>query len=350
MNRGIAQLDNEEALIWIGPQQMLVAFNPHTLVHRNGLSTIDAPVRRIHAVLLDLSTSHVLSTADWELSDAGKFLWQLPGDRILVHAESELRVYDSHLAMTSKLPLTGPLEFVRIAPNGELMAVGIIKERHSHELHRKLTEALEERPEEDVDILILDKDLKTITQATTTSRLMPPALLNEGQVNLLAQPKKHYRLAMNTWENQARTLARFSSSCTPELSSFAPDLLLVKTCSVPGGSSEFRVLRPDGRIVMHGGPNPEELGHEAKGNNVSQTFVLKTMHTAPDQPLSAVFYGSDIVDEEVRVYRARDGKRLASIRAGAPAPSNDGYSLSPDGTQFAVLSGSQISIYSVPTN
>jgi hypothetical protein len=74
------------------------------------------------------------------------------------------------------------------------------------------------------------------------------------------------------------------------------------------------------------------------------------MHTAPDQPLSAVFYGSDIVDEEVRVYRARDGKRLASIRAGAPAPSNDGYSLSPDGTQLAVLSGSQISIYSVPTN
>jgi hypothetical protein len=350
MNREIAQLDNEEALIWIGQEQMLVAFNPHTLVHRNGVTTIDAPVRKIHAVLLDLATRKVLSTADWELSDSGRFLWQLPGDRILVHAENELRVYDQHLVLTSRFPLAGPLGFVRISPNGELMAIGIIKERHSHDLHKKLLDALDHNPEEDVDILILDKELKAITQAATTSDIMPPTLLNEGQVNLLAEPKMHYRLAMNTWENQALTLARFSSSCTPELSSFAPDLIMVRTCSVPAGSTEFRVLRPDGRVVMHGRPNPLELGHEVKGNNVSRTFALKSMRTSSDRRQSTGFHGSDIVDEEVRVYRATDGKQLASVRAGAPAPSRDGYSLSPDGTQLAILSGAQISIYSVPTN
>ena len=350
MNREIAQLDNEEALIWIGQEQMLVAFNPHTLVHRNGMTTIDAPIRKIHAVLLDLATKQVLSTADWELSDSGRFLWQLPENRILVHAENELRVYDQHLVLTSRFPLAGPLEFVRISPNGELVAIGIVKERHSHDLHKQLLDALDHNPEEDVDILILNKELKTITQAATTSDIMPPTLLNEGQVNLLAQPKMHYRLAMNTWENQTLTLARFSSSCTPELSSFAPDLMMVRTCSVPAGSSEFRVLRPDGRVVMHGKPNALELGHEVKGNGVSKTFALKSMHTASDRRQSTGFHGSDIVDEEVRVYRATDGKQLASIRAGAPAPSRDGYSLSPDGTQLAILSGAHISIYSVPTN
>ena len=350
MNREIAQLDNEAALIWIGQQQMLVAFNPHTLVLRNGMTTIDAPVRKIHAVLLDLATSHVISTTDWELSDSGKFLWQLPGDRILVHAENELRVYDQHLVLMSQFPLTGPLGFVRISPNGELMAIGILKERHSHELHQKLSEDLNQNPEEDVEILILDKDLKTITQATTTSDLVPPTLLNEGQVNLLAQPKMRYRLAMYTWDNQTRTLARFSSACTPELSSFAPDLLLVRTCSVPAGTSEFRVLRPDGGVVMHGRPDPQELGHEAKGNNVSRTFAVKAMRTASDMRQSTVFHGSDLIEQEVRVYRATDGRRLASIRVGAPAPSHDGYSLSPDGTQLAILSGAQISIYSIPTN
>jgi hypothetical protein len=349
MNREIAQLDNEEALIWIGQEQMLVAFNPHTLVHRNGMTTIDAPVRKIHAVLLDVATRQVLSTVDWELSDSGRFLWQLPENRILVHAENELRVYDQHLVLTSRFPLAGPLGFVRISPNGELMALGILKERHSHDLHKKLSDALDHNPEEDVDILILDKDLKTITQAATTSDIMPPTLLNEGQVNVLAQPKMHYRLAMNTWENQTQTLARFSSSCTPELSSFAPDLLMVRSCSVPAGSSEFRVLRPDGRIVMHGKPNPQEMGHEAKGNTVSKTFALKAMRTASDRRQSVAFHGTDLVDEEVRVYRATDGKRLASIRAGAPAPSHDGYSLSPDGTQLAILSGAHIAIYSVPT-
>ncbi len=350
MNREVDQLDNEESLIWIGQEQMLVAFNPHTLVHRNGMTTIDAPVRKIHAVLLDLPSRKVISTADWELSDSGRFLWQLPENRILVHAENELRVYDQHLELTSRFALAGPLGFVRISPNGELMAIGIIKERHSHDLHRKLLEALDHNPEEDVDILILDKELKSITQATTTSDLMPPTLLNEGQVNLLAQPKMRYRLTMNTWENQTLTLARFSSACTPELSSFAPDLLLVRTCSVPAGSSEFRVLRPDGRVVMHGRPNPDEMGHEAKGNIVSHTFALKAMRTASDRRQSIALHVSYLLDEEVRVYRATDGKRLASIRAGAPAPSHDGYSLSPDGTQLAILSGAHINIYSVPTN
>ena len=350
MNRDISQLDNEESLIWIGQEQMLVAFNPHTLVHRNGMTTIDAPVRKIHAVLLDLPTRQVVSTTDWELSDSGRFLWQLPENRILVHAENELRVYDQHLVLTSRFPLAGPLGFVRISPNGELMAIGIIKERHSHDLHRKLLEALDHNPEEDADILILDKELKSMTQATTTSDLMPPTLLNEGQVNLLAQPKMHYQLTMNTWENQASPLARFRSACTPELSSFAPDLLLVRTCSVPAGSSEFRVLRPDGRVVMHGRPNPQEMGHEAKGNIVSHTFALKAMRTASDRRHSVASHGSDLVDQEVRVYRATDGKRLASFRAEAPVPSHDGYSLSPDGTQLAILSGEQINIYSIPAN
>jgi hypothetical protein len=101
---------------------------------------------------------------------------------------------------------------------------------------------------------------------------------------------------------------------------------------------------------MHGKPNPQEMGHEVKGNTVSKTFALKAMRTAADRRQSVAFHGTDLVDEEVRVYRATDGKRLASIRAGAPAPSHDGYSLSPDGTQLAILSGAQISIYSVPTN
>jgi hypothetical protein len=346
----IAQLDDDEALAWLGPERLLLAFNPHTLVRRDGTVTVDAPVRTIHAVLLDVAASRVLSTADWQLSDTGKYLWQLSGNRILVHVHDELQVYNAQLQIVSRLPLAGPLAFVRISPDGELIMVAVLQERHTQELHAKLLDTLNRAPEEDVNILILDKEFKTITQATTTSDIMPPTLMNEGQINLLAQPRMRYRLAMNTWDNQTLTLARFSSACRPELSSFAPDLLLVQTCSTTGGSSEFRVLRPDGQVVMRGRPNPQELGHEAKGNNVSQTFAVKVMHAASAVRQGSVFHGSDLVEEEVRVYRATDGKRLAAIRAGAPAPSHDGYSLSPDGAQLAILSGAQISIYPVPTN
>lgn len=341
----VTELDNDQALLWLGPNRLLLAFNPHTLLRRDGRT-----VRKIHAVLLDTETSQVLSTADWELPDRGKYLWQLSGGRILVHERDELLVYDSQLALTSRVPLGGPLAFVQTSPNGELTMVAVIKEGHIDEFPAAPRDAFEDGPKEDVEILILDRQFKTIARAATTSDVMPPILLNEGRVTLLAQSRKHYRLAMLTWENQTLTLARFSSQCTPNLLSLAPDLVFVRTCSSVSGSAEFRVLRPDGKVIMHRRSDSQDLGQEAKGNTGSQTFAVKVMHAASPIYSGWYFHPSDLVAEEIRVYRAKDGKRLATVRAEGPTASHDGYSLSPDGSQLAVLSGTQISIYPVPTN
>ena len=45
----------------------------------------------------------------------------------------ELRVLGEDMAVINRLPLDGPLAFVRISPNGELMAVGTTHERHTPE-------------------------------------------------------------------------------------------------------------------------------------------------------------------------------------------------------------------------
>lgn len=346
----ISQLENDEALQWLGPHQLLLAFNPHTLVPRDAAIAADTPVREIHAALLDTEANQVLSTADWELPDTGRYLWQLSGNRILVHAGDELRVYDSKLALISRVALAGPLAFVQISPNGELIAIAVIKERHTEELHRRLRDALDREPEEDVDILILNQQFKTIARATTTSNIMPPILLNEGQVTLLAGSRGRYRISMLTWENQSRTLARFTSVCTPGLLSLAPDLVLVHTCGSSNGSTEFRVLRPNGQVVMHGKYDSWDLGLEAKGNSASQTFAVRVMHSSSPVVPGMMFHASDLVQEEIRVYRATDGKRLAVVRTEAPAASHDGYSLSPDGSQLAVFSGTHVGIYTIPTN
>jgi len=349
LKKEVTELDNDEAVVWLGPNQLLLAFNPHGLLRRD-VKSDSAPLRKIHAALLDTETNQVLRTADWELPDRGKYLWQLSGNRILVHMRHELRVYDSQLALTDQVPLAGPLAFVRISPNGEFTMVAVIKERHTDEIHARPRDALDDEPRKDVDILILDRQFKTIARATTTSDVMPPILLNEGQVTLLAQSRKRYRLAMLTWENQTLTLARFSSQCIPNLLSFAPDLVFVRTCSSASGSAEFRVLRPDGQVVMHMKSDSQHLGQEAKGNIGSQTFAVKVMHAASPIYPGWYFHASDLVAEEIRVYRATDGKRLATVHAESPTASHDGYSLSPDGSQLAVLSGTQINIYPVPTN
>lgn len=346
----ITQLDNDEALAWLGPNRLLVAFNPHNVIYRDEANTADAPTRAIRAVLLDLAEKRVVSTAYWELSDSGKYLWQISGDRILAHVANELRVYDAQFEPLARLPLAGPLGFVRISPNGKVVAVAVLKERYTPELHAKLRENLGHDPQEDVDVLILDENFKTIAHVSTASDILPPTLLNEGQVSLLAQPNHRYRLSLLTWDNQTRTLARFSSACTPQLSTFAPDLVFVRTCEKTYGAPEIRILRANGQVVMHGKPDVGELGYEAKGNSAGQTFALKVLHTAIALPPDGEFHGSDLNAVELRVYRATDGKRLSTIRTAGPPASHDGYCLSPDGSQIAVLAGAQINIFPVPTD
>jgi hypothetical protein len=346
----IDEFDNESAMAWLGPQELLIAFNPHKLIPRSGVVPEVAPVRMIRAVLIDTLSSRVEETADWELSDSGPFLWQLSGNRVLAHMGNELRVYGTGLKLESRLPLAGRLAFVRTSPDGQLMAVAVLWERHSQQLHAQLRDTLGREPEEDVDVRILDKDFKTIAESTSPSDLLPPTLLNEGQVNLLAKSKMEYRLSLLPWNGEAISLARFTSSCLPEVSGFAPDLLFVRTCNKADGTEEYRVLRSHGQVLVHGKSDPQELGQEAAGNNQSMRFAVKVVHASRAAARGAVFHGADLDSEEVRVYRAEDGKRLAAVRVDTPAPSHGGYALSPDGSVLAILAGSRISLYAVPAD
>ncbi len=82
----IANFDDEESLAWLGQQELLLAFNPHTLIRRVGASAAHGtPVRLIRAVVFDPQSHGVLHAVDWEVADWRRYLWQLDGNRILVH-------------------------------------------------------------------------------------------------------------------------------------------------------------------------------------------------------------------------------------------------------------------------
>jgi hypothetical protein len=177
---------------------------------------------------------------------------------------------------------------------------------------------------------------------------MAPTLLNEGQVTLSAQSNMRYRLSLLTWDNHASILARFTSNCTPELSSIAPDLIFLVSCDRQSEGREYRVLRPNGKLALKGDSTSNECGHAAEGSANLQAFVVKmvqsTLPVPPGAPLSAAQFSS----EELRIYRATDGKRLLAVRVGSPSLSRDGYALAPDASQLAVLTREQIVVYSVP--
>ena len=228
------------------------------------------------------------------------------------------------------------------------MAIAIERETHTEQQHAGLRESLGVEPPENVEIRVLDKNLKVVEQATTSSRIMPPTLLNEGQVQLLAKPNKQYRLALAPWNGETTTVARFASACIPEVSSFAPDLLLVDTCGLNTGMHEYRVLQPNGKLVLRGRRDPQALGQTAQGNG--HVFVVRSLHATQTMVQGSVFHGTDLDYEEVRVFQSGDGRRLTSVRMQEPPPSHGGYALSPDGTELAVIADARVNLFAVPAH
>jgi len=250
------------------------------------------------------------------------------------------------LKILKRISLDGPLAFARVSPDNRFIAVGVVRERHSPELHAELSQGLQSDPEEDVDVEVLNRDFEVVARSNARTGVMPPTLLNEGQANLLAQPNMRYRLAMRNWDSAASTLARFNSSCIPELSSFAPNLIFLVSCNQHNGVREYRVLHSNGKMTLKGSSNQSQCVQDAKGNAADGIFVVKTLCSGvpllPEESSSVEFFSEDL-----NVYRASDGKQLLGLRVGFPSFSRDAYALAADSSQLAVLTRDQVSIYPI---
>ena len=352
LNSEIASPSYDEALAWLSPGQILVTFNPHKLVPRYASAAPDRTVRVIRAVLIDASSRKVLQAVDWRLSDRRQFLWHLPGYRVLVHEGGELRIYGAGLRVEQRIALAGPLAFARVSPDGQIIAIGVVRERHTPTLHASLADSLQRDPDEDVVVVLMNGRFQTLGAALGNSDAPAPVLLNEGQAKIVVGPgqakreHKQYALILRTWDNTPRTLSRFQSACTPEISSFPPDLLFLVTCS-KNNTRDYSVLRSDGRPLLRSSSYLREMGHAASGAGSSATFAVRIFKTGTPMIPGEPFHVSDLESADLIIYRCDDGKRLSTVHVKDPAASSAGYAVSPGG-EIAILTRDDVDVYKVP--
>ncbi len=338
--------NHEAALAYLGEHQLLVTFNPHMLIDRRDGRDV---ARMVRAAVLDTSTMRPIRIVDWPIADHKQYLWPAGEDRVLAHVGNELRVYGPGLTIERRIVLQGPLAWVRVSPSQKNFAIGVIRERHSKELHAQLAAAATSEPEEDMEIRVLDAEFQTTATAVRSSRFMPPVLTDEGEVevDLQDQEKERWHLVEYTWDHQAHSIAYVKSACMPQISSIAPDLLFVVTCSRNAGA-KYRVLRRNGSLLLQGSSSAEELGQVARGTRRGKAFVVGIAQADCAIVPGGYFYPSDLRKEHLAVYRATDGKRIFTAHVDSPPPTREAYALAPGAGELAVLSAEQISLYSVP--
>jgi hypothetical protein len=347
-DQAMYDLDHADTVSYLGSNRLLFTFNPHLLVPRTSADVTLPKLHLVRAALIDLPTMKVLRTVDWRVHDTRQYLWSIGTERVLVHVGGELRLYDLNLKVEQKLLLNGPLAFVAVAPSGSYLAVGMVRERHTEAIHRELRDAEDREPEEDVEVQVLDSNFRPLASVMRSSRDVPPVLSEGGEIRIPMIGKNRWRIAEYAWTGQRRVIAQVASTCRPEAESVPPNLLFVTGCDRLGNGRWFRMLRPDGKLVLKGESESTEKGHSASGTAGSNFFAVGIAELAKAMDDSSPFHSSDLKSLRVGVYRVENGKKITGVTIPDPLPTVQTFALSPDSRHLAVLESDQIVFYSLP--
>ena len=339
--------DYDSAVAYLGPAKLLFTFNPHLLFKRSNAEAGLAKLHMIRAVVMDLNTMKIEQTMDWRIHDANQYLWPAGPGRVLVHVGRELRMYGSQLKQEQTIVLDDRLAFVTTSPSKTYFAVGVVQERHSEKIHRELVRAEGREPEEDVEVRVLDAKLHVLATVLQSSRFVPPVLSDNGEIGAVAVGQGRWRIQEQTWDKQKHVLGQVSSLCRPQMTSMVPNLLFVVGCDRQGDGRWYRILRPNGKLLLKGWSSSEELEQTVTSSDGGETFAILVVKTTRSIGRGSLFETVDLDNQQISVYRVENGKRVFGFRLASPVPTKQSFGLSPDGDQLAVLSGDQISLYSL---
>jgi hypothetical protein len=343
----IADFDYDAAMVYLGPTELLFTFNPHSLIVRTSDEEIGSRLHMVRAVLIDLTTSRVERTVEWRVGDGKQYLWPIHNNRVLVHIGNELKMFGPGLQEESKFELAGPLAFVTYSPDQKHFAVGVVREIHTNAIHSQIAATTSGEPEEEVETMLLNDRLEGKAAGKQSSRFRAPVLSDRGEIVLTRAGREHWKYKEAGWDGQTRTLVELASSCTPEMTSLAPNLLFVIGCDTGSVDRWFRVLRINGSPVLVGTSLMRDMKPIALANDTGDAFALTLRRGNAEYVEGDPFRGTDIESESVGVYRATNGQKLLAANMRSPLPTMQTVAFAPGGGQLAVLDGDKIAIFNV---
>ena len=348
LNRELGAFDHDAALAYLGEQQLLFTFNPHKLVPRNDETL--ANLRTIRAELIDLRTLKVAKRLDWRVLDNNQYLWQAGPEKLLVHTGRELRMYGPGMEVEHTLSLEGPLDFVRVSPSGTYIAVGVIHERHTPDVHEALREAESREPEEDVQLRVLDANFRVLASVTRSSRDPWPILSDYGEIRIysVSNSKDRWRVVENTWNKQRTVLAQLNSPCVPQVRTLYPDLLFVVGCDRLNTGKWYKIVGQDGKSILKGWSASPEIEQAAIASTNGQAFAVSITTANKSLAGSASFLGTDLQSARIEVYDRSEVQPKFSTRTASPVPISQSFALSPEADSIALLTRDYLQVYAVP--
>ena len=345
-SREFSAFDYESTVTYLDSQNLLFTYDPHKLRRRFPAGIRTETMRTIRAVLLDPSTLKVKKVLDWLVQGESQFIWHAAPGQILVHLGHHLRLLDADLTVRREIAVPGQLVFVSTSPSGELVAVGTLHERHTLAMHAALADEAHIEPEEDIDISLFDQNFGLLLTSRQSSSQPPPVLSETGEIRVNSSGRNRWRISEFRWDRSIHLVAIVASDCRPELATPLSGSVFLVGCSNSPLQNWYRLLRLDGHPILTGKGSAEEIEQSSSSTNQND-FAVRIVRAYISKAPGQTFKKQELKEQEVSVYRANDGKRLFFSVNPEVSLADQSFALSPDGTKLAVLSGVNISIYSI---
>ena len=349
-NQVLRSLADDAAVAFLGENQVLVTFNLHPLVQRSPSEADRATEPRvIRALLISAATGKVLRASEWRVPERGPYLWPLDHGRVLARTGNTLAIFGPSLAVEQQWTPPGSVRFVRISPSRQLIVVGIERERHTAEQHRVLAAFLgpDRAPEEDEDLTLLDEKLKVLGTEPLNDAASLPAILDSGIVLSDAGTRQRWMVHQLTWAHKKQPIVRVASSCPIRVDTLPSNLILLAGCAADAASFWYKVVRPDGKVLLTGSTPSESWVESADAPPGGKVFAIGIAEAIRPVNFGEGMVASDFSSVTVSVYRSTDGQRIFATRSAHGAVNRHSFALSEAGDRLAILSGDNLSLYRI---
>jgi hypothetical protein len=344
----VGGLEDEDAIAFLGDDQIFVTFNTHALVPRSETDAQrgNAP-RPIRGVLLSAIDGRRLRVVDWLVPEQGPYLWPLETGRLMVHVGNALVVYTRDLEEEARWEIPGPLLFVTISPSRNAILAAVQHEKYDAATFRRLADFIGSagKVQEDCDLIALNGHLEQTGSHRLTQIPAPPALLDAGMITATRGTRSRWKIEQAAWDQHNRQLAQLASACPPLIQSLPGNLLFLSGCEADSKSKWYRVLRSDGKTLLRGSTTNQSIPEYVGASSTGNVFAIGVERADRDVDWETGMHIADLGSMTVAVYRAVDGKQFYATRVPSHTVDRRVLALSPSGERLAVLTDRTVRIY-----
>lgn len=338
------------SLDFIDSDHLLFTFHAAGLLRRERDATASDDDQMIHADVLAVPDGRVQAAADWRMHDHARYLWALSGGRFLVRQRDAYWTTDASLKLQALIRSPTPILTTEVSPDGRLMLIEDVYERHTPEEHKKLSlEDDDNPPAEDAIIAMLDVATKDIQAEFHVQEPMALPVTSSGYLEGEEKKAGDYVITYHPFHGEPVPLGSVASVCDPRATFISTTAVMIASCGPNTPDLYLDAWTIDGKKLWQG----RRDGTLALPNVVpaldGNRFAIALLHLSHPATTPESITDGDVESQQVQVFDTKSGALLLATDASPILAAGQNFALSADGTRLAVLRNGVIDVYEIPS-